>query len=95
MKKFIVLVAFILFCAVSTVSEPTFLAKNNFLQQFVNHEILALLAIILAITFASMANIHLALNRIVMRAFGRRRALGQRSSEAVRREINSVTSREE
>ena len=89
MKKFIVLVAFILFCAVSTVSEPTFLAKNNFLQQFVNHEILALLAIILAITFASMANIHLALNRIVMRAFGRRTALGQRSSEAVRREINS------
>ena len=89
MKKFIILVAFILFCAVSTVSKPEFLAANYFLKGFINHEILALLAIILAITFASVANIHLALNRIVMRAFGRKSALGQQASEPVRQEINS------
>ena len=66
MKKFIILVAFILFCSVSTVVKPEFLANNVFLVEFVNQELLALLAVILAITFASVANIHLALNRIVL-----------------------------
>jgi len=89
MRKFIILVAFILFCAVSTVSVPTFLAENIFLQGFINHEILALLAIILAITFASVANIHLALNRIIMRTVGRKKERGQQASQKVRREVNS------
>lgn len=89
MRKFIILVAFLLFCAVSTVSRPEFLAKNAFLEDFLNHEILALLAVILVITFASVANIHLALNRITLRAFKGREAFGLQASEPVRREINS------
>lgn len=89
MRKYIILVAFVLFCASATVCKPELLAANTFLKEFLNHEILALLAIILAITFASVANIHLSLNRITLRAFGRRRALGSESSEPVRKEINS------
>ena len=88
MRKFVILIAFILFFAVSTVSKPEFLATNNFLQEFFTHEILALLAVILAITFASVANIHLALNRIVMRAFGRS-SIGEQAAQPVRQEINS------
>ncbi|MEO3387887.1 hypothetical protein [Mesorhizobium sp. CAU 1741] len=38
--------------------------QNTFLADFVNHEFLNILGVILAITLASTANIHLAFNRI-------------------------------
>src|SRR5690606_5909899 len=38
--------------------------KNSFLKDFVNHEFLNVLGVILAITLASAGQIHLALNRI-------------------------------
>ena len=51
------------------ICKPHWLADNVFLQQFVNHEAIALMAVILTVTLASVANIHLALNRMVMKKF--------------------------
>lgn len=42
--------------------------SNSFLKNFINHEFLNVLGVILAITIASLAQIHLALNRIEERA---------------------------
>ncbi|KEQ05105.1 hypothetical protein [Pseudorhizobium pelagicum] len=50
---------------VISVAEPSFLSDSNgFLKNFVNENILNMLGVILAITLASVANIHLAFNRI-------------------------------
>lgn len=51
-----------------TVCMPNFLAANSFLVEFINHEILNILAVIATVTIASAANIHLAFNRIEERA---------------------------
>lgn len=48
-----------------TISKPDWLSKNEFLKQVISHEVLALMAVILTVTLASVANIHLALNRVV------------------------------
>jgi|GEM_PF-2518364 len=45
--------------------EPDALSENTFLMGFVNHEVLGLMSVILTVTLASVANIHLALNRII------------------------------
>ena len=46
-------------------ARPSWLGDDNeFLRDFINHEFLNVLGVILAITLASTANIHLALNRI-------------------------------
>lgn len=42
---------------------PSVLAENVFLKNFVNHEILSLLVVVLTITFASVANIHLTISQ--------------------------------
>lgn len=89
MKKFIILVSFMTVCAVATIVVPEFLAKNTFLVGFISHEILAILAVILSITFASVANVHLSLNRIVRVVFRRDWKRGILASEPVRKEINS------
>lgn len=47
----------------ATLLRPGLLAGNAFLKEFVNHEIMAFLVVILTITFASVANIHLAISR--------------------------------
>lgn len=58
---FVTMVALIIISIV----EPKYLSdKNEFLKNFVNHEFLNILGVILAITLASVANIHLAFNRI-------------------------------
>ena len=49
------------------VCQPGWLANNWFINQFVSSEIVAVLIVILTITFASVANIHLSLNRISQR----------------------------
>ena len=47
------------------VYSPTMLSDNNsFLRDFVNHEFLNVLGVILAITLASAAQLHLTFNRI-------------------------------
>ena len=41
---------------------PQLLVENDFLKNFINHELLNILAIIVTITAASAANLHLGLN---------------------------------
>jgi hypothetical protein len=55
---------------------------NKFLREFVNHELLAVMAVILAITLASTAQLHLEFNKIEER-FKRKNAL-LRSRQGVR-----------
>lgn len=69
--------------------EPKLLADNSFLDDFIGSQILSLLAIILTITLASVANIHLALNRIIESKFKDDFLLGYKGAEPVRKEINS------
>ena len=68
MSKTTAYILLIAFCAGSvtiSVVRPDFLGDDNiFLKNFVNHEFLNILGLILAITLASVANIHLAFNRI-------------------------------
>ena len=47
-----------------TITAPAPLAQNEFLDDFVSHEIMAFLIVVLTITFASVANIHLAVSRM-------------------------------
>lgn len=54
---------------VLSLTEPWVLGDSNrFLKNFVNHEILNFLGVIVAITLASSANIHLEFNKIEERA---------------------------
>ena len=45
------------------VCKPELLVENDFLKSFINHEIVNILALIMTVTTASVANIHLAFNR--------------------------------
>lgn len=47
----------------SSMCVPSLLGNNEFLLNFINHEILNILAVIMTVTAASAANIHLAFNR--------------------------------
>jgi hypothetical protein len=61
---------FFVFAAVmlaTVICKPQWLADNNFLKEFISSEIVAVLIVILTITFASVANIQFALNRIEYR----------------------------
>jgi hypothetical protein len=89
MVKIGILIAYGLFIAVATLCRPDFLASNSFLEKFVGSELLSLLAVILAITFASVANIHLALNQIVARVYAKNIEHGQVVARGIRGEINS------
>lgn len=54
--------AVVLACAIYN---PAYLSdKNEFMHHFVNHELLAILGIIMTITLASAANLHLEFNKI-------------------------------
>jgi uncharacterized membrane protein YidH (DUF202 family) len=54
--------AVVLVCAIYN---PSYLSdENEFLHHFVNHELLALLVIIMTITLASAASLHLEFNKI-------------------------------
>jgi steroid 5-alpha reductase family enzyme len=56
-------------CVGLTLLAPTVLSDRNlFLKGFVNHEMLALLGVIVTITLASAANLHLELNKLEERA---------------------------
>ena len=62
--------AVVLICAIYN---PSYLSdKNEFMHHFVNHELLALLGIIMTITLASAASLHLEFNKIEERYFERR-----------------------
>lgn len=55
----ILLIGIVSWCAPELISDD-----NSFLEGFVNHELLAFLGIIVTITLASAANLHLELNRL-------------------------------
>ena len=42
---------------------PQFLVKNHFLENFINHGLLNILAIVMTVTAASAANLHFVFNR--------------------------------
>lgn len=65
MIKIIILVALAAVLAVACICQPSLLSENTILNGLMNHEVLALMAVILTVTLASVANIHLAINRIV------------------------------
>ncbi len=68
MKKMMPLLAMILLTVILltiSICRPYYLADTNtFLKEFVNHEFLAILGFIVALTLASAASLHLELNRI-------------------------------
>ena len=67
------------------VARPDWLASNTFIQALVGPDLLSLLVVILTITFASVANIHLSLNRFLVNAPASRR----QAILDIRSEINS------
>lgn len=79
--------AFVAVVGAMAVCEPAWLATNMFLDALMSHELLALLVVILTITFASVANIHLAISRMVQQAPDP--AAANASADGARREINS------
>ncbi|PYF04492.1 hypothetical protein BJ122_103146 [Rhodopseudomonas faecalis] len=87
MTKVAAVIAMITVALCATFAEPEFFAKNAFLGSFITFELLNILAVILTVTLASIANIHLSLNRIVRAAF-KDRAKGTEAANRVRSEIN-------
>ena len=62
---YLLLALFAAFSLAIAAARPDWISdKNEFLKNFVNHEFLNLLGVILAITLASVANIHLEFNKI-------------------------------
>lgn len=81
MVKVISLIALATVIAVTVICKPEWLAENAFLVSFANHEVLALMAVILTVTLASVANIHMTLNRIVARRFNNNEELKTAAAE--------------
>ncbi len=75
-KVILIALAAVLTCVVTY--RPEWLSANTFLDGFVNHEILALFAVVLTVTLASVANIHLSINRMIAHSF---------SNDAIAREM--------
>ena len=79
-KVLLIALAAVLTCVVTY--RPEWLSANTFLDEFINHEILALFAVVLTVTLASVANIHLAINRMIAQSF--------RNDETARRMANGI-----
>lgn len=78
--------------AIVTVWAPNILADNTFLQNYVTHEILSLLSVTMTITFASVANIHLAITKSLQSFVEdplKRARIEKTHGQPMRREINS------
>ena len=78
--------------ALATAFWPKILAENEFLKNYVTHEILSLLAVTMTITFASVANIHLSITRSLQSAVRdpvARAAIEEKHAKPMRVEINS------
>ena len=65
MIKIVSLIGLAVFLGSLVVCKPEWLNDNKFMDGFISFEILSLLAVILTVTLASVANIHLAINRII------------------------------
>lgn len=86
MTNVIVLALTFLLLGAMVICRPAWLSSNSFLIDFVDHEAISLLAVILTITLASVANIHLSMNRILLAARSRPSADLVRSAQAVKSE---------
>lgn len=83
----------ILFAAIAilgsmVVCQPGWLASNEFLLTIMTHELVSILVVILTITLASVANIHLAITRMLGGVKGDKTA-ATNAANGVRREINT------
>jgi hypothetical protein len=87
--KHIITIAYVLFVAVATLCRPEFLAHNSFLSQFITHELLSLLAVIMTITFASVANMHFIVSRLVASAPPERQQAVTNAADGMREELDS------
>jgi len=81
------LFAFVSIVGSLAVSRPSALAENKFLDELMSPDLVAVLVIVLTITFASVANVHLSISRLVARATNRMAA--ERAASAARKELNS------
>ena len=89
MIKFILIVSGIVIAAI-VACKPYWLSGNNFLEQFVDYQVLALMSVILTVTLASVANINSSINRMVADHFKGNEAL-KKSANKVKREIKENT----
>lgn len=87
MTKIAIVIGMVVVALSATFCAPQFFGSNKFLSAFITFELLNILAVILTVTLASIANIHLSLNRIVRAAF-KDKTKGKARADAVRREIN-------
>jgi hypothetical protein len=62
--KWLVFTAVTFASVITTCVNPKLLSENTFLTELVSHEILSMLVVLLTITMASVANIHLALGKL-------------------------------
>lgn len=87
--KYAIAIAYFLFVAVVSVCRPEALASNDFVNKFVGADLISVLAVVMTITFASIANIHLTISRIIGAAFKDDFAAGQMQASALRSQLNS------
>ncbi len=82
-----ILFAFISIVGCLSVSRPETLSENKFLSALMGPDLVSVLVVVLTITFASVANIHLSVSRMVASAPDKESVL--HSASLVRQELNS------
>lgn len=82
-----ILFAFIAIVGSASVNRPYIFAGNEFLKAFMGPDLVSVLVVVLTITFASVANIHLSISRMIASAPNRRSA--EIAANGVRYQINS------
>jgi hypothetical protein len=82
-----ILFSFIALVASMSVSRPDLLTGNTFLSAIMGPDLVAVLVVVLTITFASVANIHLSVSRMIATAPDREKV--QAASVRVRGQISS------
>jgi hypothetical protein len=86
MINLVLLVCFGFLLVAATICKPQLIGNNVFISGFVGYELLSLLAIILTVTLASVANIHVTLSKILVNKFDKREM--KLAAQAIRKEIN-------
>ena len=84
-----IVIAWVLFVAIIAACNPYILANNEFINGFVGGDLLNLLAVIMTITFASIANLHLTISRLIGANFKENIADGQKKAAALRGQLNT------
>lgn len=82
-----ILFAFVSIVGCLSIARPTTLSENKFLIGFMGPDLVSVLVVVVTITFASVANIHLSVSRMVASAPDKKAV--QHFASVVRQEINS------